>query len=381
MFDVVHVTPSLDPAHGGPSRTVPALAAAQAALGARTALVCAGPAPADFSTRYPGVVLRAFPLAAGPLGRVFRFSSGLSRWLASDEARAGAIHAHGVWLRPLHHARLAAHRQKSPLVLAPRGMLEPWARAHHAWKKRLAAGLVHPGALDAVSGWHATSEQEAGHLRAWSAAPALVAPNGIDAPDPADAPSARAAWLAAHPEFAGRRVALFYGRFHRKKRVAELVSLWRAADRPGWTLLVAGLEGEVTIAGLRALAATGTTDAPVIVADGTSMPPPYPLAELFLLPSHSENFGQAVAEALVWRVPALVTDTLPWAGLAQAGAGESASWEDWPAALRRQLAQSPAAHAQAGAAGQAWMEADFTWTTPARRLLAFYAELRSAAAT
>ncbi len=381
MFDVIHVTPSLDPAHGGPSRTVPALAAAQAALGARTALVCAGSAPADFSTRYPGVVLRSFPLTAGPLGRVFRFSAGLSGWLASAEARAGAIHAHGVWLRPLHHARRAAGRQAAPLVLAPRGMLEPWARAHHAWKKRLAAGLVHPGALTAVSGWHATSEQEAGHLRALSTAPALVAPNGIDAPAPAEAPPARAAWLDAYPELAGRRVALFYGRFHRKKRVAELVSLWRAADRPGWTLLVAGLEGEVTIADLRALAATGAADAPVVVADGAPLPPPYALAELFLLPSHSENFGQAVAEALAWSVPALVTDTLPWAGLAQAGAGESAAWADWPAALNRQLACPPLTHARCGAAGRAWMEADFTWAAPARRLLAFYTELRSATAT
>lgn len=381
MFDVIHVTPSLDPAHGGPSRTVPALAAAQAALGARVALVTAGPAPAGFAALHPGVALHTFPLAPGPLGSVFRFSPGLARFLHDQPARA--FHAHGVWLRPLHHARLAATRQQSPLILAPRGMLEPWALTHHVWKKRLAAALVHPRALAAVSGWHATSDQEAAHLArlpAWlrppapATPPACVAPNGIHPPDPAAAAPARAAWFASYPELRDTRVALFYARFHRKKRVAELISLWRSRPRPGWTLLLAGLPGDYSLADLRALAtAPGTASAaPVIVADGTAMPAPYPLAELFLLPSHSENFGQAVVEALASSVPALVTDTLPWRELDSVGAGRCVPWADYPAALDSLLAVPPSALAALGSAGRLWALDTFTWTASANRLLAFY---------
>ena len=380
MFDVLHVTPSLDPRHGGPSRTVPALAAAQAALGARVALAAAGDLPAGFAEACPGPAVHAFPLAPGPLGASLRASPALGDFLLRTPARV--IHAHGVWLRPLHQARAAALRHRAPLVLAPRGMLEPWALKHRVWKKRLAATLVHPRAFATVAGWHATSGQEAGHLGSlppWlaapTAAPACVAPNGIAAPDPSAAGPARAAWLAAHPRLRDTRIALFYGRLHRKKRVAELIALWRTRPRPGWTLLVAGIPGDHTVEGLRTLAGDDPAS-PVVVADGAGLPQPYALTDLFLLPSHSENFGQAVAEALAASVPALVTDTLPWQGLDAAGAGRCVPWAHYPSALAALLALPRPGLAALGAAGRAWALANFTWESSARRLLDFYPTLR-----
>ena len=389
MFDVLHVIASIDPRHGGPSRTVPALAAAQAALGAKVALATL--TPEDPSViRHVGAVaslgtafdVRHFPPAPGPLGRHFCFSAGLARHLASTPARV--IHTHGLWLRPLHHAARAARLHRAPLVLAPRGMLEPWALTHHAWKKRLAAALLHPGAVARVAGWHATAETEAAALRAlpaWlrapSAAPVCVAPNGIDAPDPAAAAPARSAWLAAYPQLHDTRVALFYGRLHRKKRVAELIELWRSAPRPGWTLLVAGIPGDHGVDELRALAPAAGAASPVVVADGATLPQPYALADLFLLPSHSENFGQAVAEALAAGVPALVTDTLPWRELDSVRAGRCVAWSDYPSALAALLALPPAELAALGAAGRSWVLRTFSWSASARRLLEFCPTLRT----
>ena len=384
MFDVLHVTASLDPRHGGPSRTVPALAAAQAALGAKVALVALTPAN-DALIRNSPLDIRHFPAAPGPLGSIFCFSSGLARCLATAEARA--VHAHGLWLRPLYHAARAARRLRAPLVLAPRGMLEPWALRHHVWKKRFASRFVHPRAASAVAGWHATAPQEAGHLQglpAWldapRSAPACVAPNGIVAPDPSSSAPARAAWFAAYPHLRDKRVALFYGRFHRKKRVAELATLWQSAARPGWILLLAGLPGDYSVAELSTLAGAGASAAsPVVVADGSSLPPPYALTDLFLLPSHSENFGQAVAEALAAGVPALVTDTLPWRELDDARAGRCVSWNDYPAALADLLALPRERLAALGASARAWVLARYTWQASARRLLDFYPTLRPAA--
>ncbi len=382
IYDVLHVLPSIDPSHGGPSRTVPALAAAQAALGAK--VVLATLTPPDPSVLGQWAFNRVhFPPAPGPAGSVFAASAGLAAFLRATPARA--IHAHGLWQRPLHHAALAAARQNVPLVVAPRGMLEPWALAHHTWKKRLAALAIHPRALAALAGWHATSTQEADHfdpLPAWLRAPAgrpvCVAPNGIDAPAASAAAPARAAWLAAYPELRDTRVALFYGRLHRKKRVAELISLWRSRPRPGWTLLVAGIPGDYTVADLDALASAspGSVAAPVVVADGASLPQPYALSDLFLLPSHSENFGQAVAEALAAGVPALVTDTLPWRELDTVSAGRCVPWADYPAALDALLVLARPALASLGAAGRSWVLDHFTWTASARRLLAFYPALR-----
>lgn len=405
MFDVLHVSASIDPRHGGPSKTVPALAAAQAALGARVALVTLTPgdpaalgswgsevdhSPTEPSTpaappadlRHSSFVIRHFPAAPGPAGSAFCFSAGLAAFLATASARC--IHAHGLWLRPLHHAARAARRLRAPLVLAPRGMLEPWAIGHHAWKKRLAAALIHPGAIPCVTAWHATADSEAENLRripAWlrapAAAPVRVASNGIAAPSPAAAGPDRSAWLAAYPKLRDTRVALFYGRFHRKKRVAELIDLWRSRPRPGWTLLVAGLPGDHTVAELAARAGDDPVSA-VVVADGCAMPPPYALSSLFLLPSHSENFGQAVAEALAAGVPALVTDTLPWRELDSVGAGRCVAWADYGAAMDTLLALPAADLAARGAAGRVWVLANFSWASSARRLLDFYPTLRPA---
>ncbi len=385
MFDVLHVTASLDPRHGGPSRTVPAIAEAQAAQGAKVALVSLTPDD-DSLVRGSKFEIRHFPAAPGPLGSTFCFSPGLARFLETAEARV--VHAHGLWLRPLHHAARAARRLRAPLVLAPRGMLEPWALGHHAWKKRLAARFVHPGAASAATGWHATADQEADHLRrlppwlgAPRAAPACVAPNGVVAPDPSSAAPARAAWYAAYPQLRDKRVALFYGRFHRKKRVAELVMLWQSAARPGWILLLAGLPGDYSVGELSTLAGAGASAAsPVVVADGSALPPPYALSNLFLLPSHSENFGQAVAEALAAGVPALVTDTLPWRELDDARAGHCVPWAGYPAALSRLLALPPSGLAALGSSARAWVLGRFSWQSSARRLLDFYPTLRPAPA-
>lgn len=400
MLDVLHVTASLDPRHGGPSRTVPALAAAQSELGAYVNLVTVGPIPADFSARYPRLPVHAFPARPGPLGRICACASGLAEFLHQTPARA--LHVHGLWQRPLHHAAAAAAHHRIPLIVAPRGMLEPWALAHHTWKKRLAAAFVHPRALASVSGWHATSQQEADNLPrlpSWlhapgsplnparkpaslpayplhspPPAPTCLAPNGITAPAPGAASAARAAWLAAYPQLKNTRVALFYGRLHRKKRVAELIALWRSAPRPGWTLLLAGIPGDYTVAQLQALAPASATS-PIVVADGTALPAPYPLAEVFLLPSHSENFGQAVAEALAAGLPALVTDTLPWHGLDAASAGRCVPWTDYPAALAALLARSAPALAALGGNGRSWVLANYTWKSAAQKLLDFYTQL------
>jgi glycosyltransferase involved in cell wall biosynthesis len=369
---------------------VPALAAAQVAAGAYAALATVGAPPPDFAKRFPRLPVHAFPARPGPLGSRLACAAGLADFLLKTPART--IHAHGLWLRPLHYAALAATARRIPLVIAPRGMLEPWARAHHAWKKHFASAFVHPRAFATASGWHATSEQEAQNLRAWLptlprlvGAPVCVAPNGITLPDPAAAAPARAAWLAAYPKLRDTRVALFYGRLHRKKRVVELIDLWRSAPRPGWTLLIAGIPEEHTIAELAARASPkpnvritnigSAHPSAVIVADGTGLPAPYPLADLFLLPSHSENFGQTVAEALASSVPALVTDTLPWRELDAARAGRCVAWADYPAALATLLALPAAELAALGASARAWVAQTFAPAAPARALLDFYATL------
>lgn len=373
MSGLAHIVPSLDDRHGGPSRSVRALANALARAGTPTALLTtAEPAETPQVSPGPGATVRVFARAAPrALGR--------SPELAAHLATTGydCLHYHSLWLLSLRYALAASRRTGAPLVISPRGMMSPWAWSHHRLRKRLAELFVHPDALHAAAGWHATSAEEAGDIRRLGfLQPICVAPNGVELPAADHLASARAHWHEALPLLRDRRVALFYSRFHRKKRLRELLDLWLSTDRADWLLLIAGLPEEYSVAEVAGwIAAAGAGDR-VAVCDGTGRPPPYAAASLFLLPSHSENFGLVVAEALAAGVPALVTDSTPWRGLAPEQAGWCEPWSGFPAALARALATDAVALEAMGGRGRAWMARDFSWDQAAGRLQDFYRQLR-----
>lgn len=369
---VCHIVPSLEERHGGPSKSVRALANAQAARGAQVELLAPvedgqpmAPATGDAAT------VRTFPRVA-------------PRWLSRSPALRqhllGAtydvLHNHALWLLPLHYVHETAHRQKIPLLISPRGMLSGWAYRHRRWRKRLAEILVHPGACAAAAGWHATSQEEADDIRALGyRQPVCVSPNGVSIPGDKETAAARAAWHELCPASRSRPVALFYSRFHRKKRLRELIDLWLAAPRGDWFLLVAGMAEEFAAAEIAAVITAAGAEDRVAVFDGANRPPPYAVASLFLLPSHSENFGLVIAEALATGVPALVTDTTPWSGLQANGCGWCVSWENYGAALVTALATSAAGLAAMGRRGREWMARDYSWAHAAGLLTEFYRSL------
>jgi len=372
---VSHLVPSLEERHGGPSKSVRALANAQAVAGAEVGLLStAEPSAGAPILTEDRARMRIFPRLR-PLS-LCRSPALRSAVLAEP---VQVIHHHSLWLLTLRYAHEASRLHRCPLVIAPRGMLSPWARGHHGWRKTLAGKLIHPGALAAAAGWHATSRAEADDLRRLGfRQPICVAPNGVSLPPAAELDASRQAWLQSHPALQGRRVAVFYSRLHRKKRVAELLALWAAQPRGDWTLLVAGIPEEYTAAQLQQLPEANRTASPVVIADSVGLPPPYAVGELFLLPSHSENFGLVIAEALAAGLPAVVTDGTPWSDLAPHRAGDCVPWERYPETLAAWLDRSPAELSAAGAQARQLVAHDYTWEQSARRLLDFYAELTHA---
>jgi glycosyltransferase involved in cell wall biosynthesis len=262
-------------------------------------------------------------------------------------------------------------------VVSPRGMLSGWAYEHRRWRKQLAGLFVHPGALQAAAGWHATSPEERDDIRALGfKQPVCVSPNGVPLPADGELAAARTAWHELCPATRTRPVALFYSRFHRKKRLRELIDLWLSAPRGDWLLLIVGVAEDYTAAELSAsLAAAGAAER-VVVFDGAGRPPPYAVASLFVLPSHSENFGLVIAEALAAGVPALVTDTTPWSGLAANGCGWCVPWDNYGATLATALATPAAELGAMGRRGRDWAAREFSWARVAGLLVEFYRHLR-----
>jgi glycosyltransferase involved in cell wall biosynthesis len=373
LMRVCHIVPSLEERHGGPSKSVRALANAGAALGEQVELL------STLETGQPPVTaggdaatMHVFPREA-PLALCR--SRGLAAHLAASQA--DVIHHHSLWLLTLRYAHDTARRQHIPLVISPRGMLSDWAHAHRRGRKWFAQHFVHPGALETAAGWHATSSEECADIRARGfRQPVCVSPNGVTLPDAAALAAARATWHQLCPATKTRRVALFYSRFHRMKRLRELIDLWVAAPRDDWLLLIVGVGEDYSVAELSALVAAARADDRIAVFDGANRPAPYAVASLFLLPSHSENFGLVIAEALAAGVPALVTDTTPWSGLAANGCGWCVGWTDYGAALGRARTMPADELSVMGRRGHEWTAREFSWARAAGLLEAFYRQLR-----
>lgn len=366
---VALVVPDLDPGSGGPAENVPRLGAALARLGVAVELHTVGPAPPSSE---PGL---RFVGAAPAWPRRLARSPELRRALLL--ARADVVHAHCLWQRPLGYAVQAARAAGVPLVISPRGMLNPWPLRRSRLKKLLARLLVHPGAFRRAAGWHATSEPEARHIRELGLRqPICIAPNGIEPPAD-DGDAVRRHYRAAAPGIDGRRVLLFYSRLHSKKRVLELLDDFAAVapQRPDWHLLIVGWPEEYGVARLRAEAARRGLETCVTVLDGRGAPKPYPVAELFVLPTHDENFGRVVAEALAWGLPVVTTTGTPWEHLNVVRAGAWVEPHQVGGALLALTARGAADLRAAGERGRRFVLERFDWARVAARLHAFYAEL------
>lgn len=368
---IAQVVPSLEARHGGPSRSVRGLARGLAGCDLQVDLLTTGPFDDEGPELDGKLVTRTFPRGRP---EALAPATGLRSYLATQ--RYGIVHHHGLWQRTLHYAQVAARESWAPLVISPRGMMCPWAWRHRRWKKWIAERVVHPGAFTAAAGWHATSAAEADDIRALGfTQPICVVPNGVDPPSASIEAAAAHHWRSLLPTLLGRRVALFYSRFHSKKRVLELIDLWASRPRGDWVLLLVGIPEDYSVAMLDAYVRDKNAATHIIVESGAGRPSPYAIASLLVLPSHSENFGLVVAEALVRGVPVLTTDTTPWHDLAAYGAGQCVAWEDFPAALALQLAMPPATLRASGERGRTWAETTFSWSKAAKALAEFYGQL------
>lgn len=372
---ITQVVPSIEARYGGPSRSVVALGGALARSGPQVQLLATDPGAAEERTAGPlriRIFHRDWPPRVCP-------SSGLREALLTESAEI--VHHHSLWLRTLHYAHHAAVKHQAKFVISPRGMMSRWAWQHRDWRKKFARAFVHPGAFEAAHGWHATSAEEADEIRALGfTQPVCVAPNAVDVPDAAESAAAAAYWTERCPTVKQRPVALFYSRFHQKKRLIELIDLWLEHGPRDWLLLLVGIPQDYTPAMLDAYVMRQSGAGRVQAFNGDGQPPPYSVASLFLLPSHNENFGLVVAEAMAHGVPVLVTDTTPWRGVNTESRGWCVPWTDYAAALHAATAEGPAALRDRGARARDWVLREYAWDKSAAELAAFYALLQKGSA-
>jgi glycosyltransferase involved in cell wall biosynthesis len=270
--------------------------------------------------------------------------------------RLEIIHNHGLWMMPNVYSGDAVRDSRCRLVVSPRGTLSAWALGRSALQKRIFWLLWQAPVLRAAVCFHATAESEFEDIRRLGfRQPVCILPNGIDVPPLEEKPKA------------GRRQLLFLGRVHPKKGVDVLLRAWQVVERRflDWDLLIAGPDNGGYLTAMQALAAQLRLDRVVFCGGlfGEEKLHAYRMASLFVLPTHSENFGMTVAEALAAGTPAIVSKGAPWSGLETHRAGW---WIDIGvdpliACLEKALRCSSSELEAMGHRGRTWMEKDFSW--------------------
>jgi glycosyltransferase involved in cell wall biosynthesis len=298
-------------------------------------------------------------------------STELQRALAEVAGKMDILHGHGLWLMPNIYPAWAARRGRAKLITSPRGMLGAEALAFSRLKKQVFWRLFQARALSQAACLHATSEGERHDIRAAGLSnPVAVIPNGIDLAAPGPAIDRR-----------GPRTVLSLGRIHPKKGLDVLVRAWAAVEARNaeWRLRIVGPAELGHDRDLLALSASlGLTRVSIEgPAYGSDRLAAYREAELFVLPTRHENFGNTVAEALAAGVPVISTKGAPLAGLEREGGGWWIDHGPQPlaAALDTALGLPREALRDMGARGRTWMARDFSWDRVADDMLAVYAWL------
>ena len=369
---VVHVLASTRADHGGTSRSVPALCEALDAEGVEVHLMTAVPAdPAsDEEPILPGGDVHVHRIEERTrLQRTLRSPMGFYRrlWSVVENVAPDLIHDHGAWLPSNVVAAWVARRAGVPLVVASRGMVTEWSLSHQARKKQAAWHLYQQHVFRQASLFHATAPAEVEDLRALGMTqPIAVVPNGVEIPDA----------LPNGPPTDGKR-ALFLSRLHPKKGLPMLLDVWADLRPEGWTLELVGPSENGHRAELEAQAEGLGLDGAVVFSgpvDDADKWHKYAAADLFVLPTHSENFGIVVAEALAAEVPVLTTTGTPWQELET---HECGWWvEPEPEAIRDALAtalrQSDATRTAMGQRGRELVTSTYTWGAVGQRMRRAY---------
>jgi glycosyltransferase involved in cell wall biosynthesis len=311
-------------------------------------------------------------------------SLGLWRALKEEIPQADVVHLHSLYMFHDWAVWRLCRSASVPYILRPHGTLDPFLHEHHRWRKALVERTFQNRVTRDATLLHYTSDFERDRARNLNFdRPGVVVPLGIDlAPFQTERPPHL--FRARYPQIGDRRVILFMGRLNFKKGLEVLIPAFgsAAALHPDAVLVLAGPDDgyadqtrhlvEKHRIGDRVVF-TGTLDRQGVLEALAA-------AELFALPSHTENFGVAAVEAMAAGVATLLSDQVAIAEEAEqheACRRLPVNRDLWAVAFD-ELLSSPQATKALGQRGRVYAQTTFGFSHIAERLVDMYEQAISA---
>lgn len=330
---ILHILETLSPNYGGPVRVLTELTAVQQQAGHHVTVATTGADHPQGVYHAPGWDTLANGAVPVFYGKVqfgpLRLSLDLASYLRNEIKKFDLVHIHGLYRFPPTYAAYQARKQGVPYVIRPFGSLDPflYRKSSRSLRlKRLYEYLFDLPNLHKANAIHYTAEEERERTAFLKLrAPYFVVPNGLSWEAYESLPQRSA--LRARSKLEDAAIVLFLGRLHFKKGLDILIPAFRKVrDRNANAhLLIAGPENDEYGQQVRKwVKQYHLTDAVHFVGmlQGSDVTQAYVDADVFALPSYTENFGMTVAESAACGLPVVISNQVNiHQEVAKAGAG------------------------------------------------------------
>jgi glycosyltransferase involved in cell wall biosynthesis len=324
---ILHVIPSVNPATGGPAEGLKQLCHVYHSGGHEVDVASLDSPKSIGQYNFPARVF-----ALGPGWGLYGYAPRAAKWFSENLARYDVVFINCIW----QYNTLAAYRAlagtATPYAVFTHGMLDPYFRKRFPLKHIKKSIYWHLFLRKILSGATTvlfTCEEE--KILARQSFPGYqvketVVPYGIFGPE-CDLAAAGEEFLTQWPVLRGKRLVVTIGRIHPKKGTDILIKAFAAimAEGPSWHLVIAGpdqigIKKDLEVLAARLGIAERITWTGMLT--GEAKWGALAASEVFVLPSHQENFGIVVAEALACGMPVIVSDKVNiWREVESYGAG------------------------------------------------------------
>ena len=376
---VLHVIPSVDERSGGPATAIVPMCRALQQQGIQVTLISTDAGIRDnrrsnTDADFNGVSAMLFP---SQIGESFKYSRPLSSWLRTNIREFDLAHIHAVFNHSSVTAAHACRKAGVPYVVRPLGTLEPWSMGQKSVRKRLFWQVAGKAMLRRAAAVHYTTEAEKLSTQR------LLGLNhgkviGLGIANGSSTSCAKEKLASYLPELVQKPYVLVLSRLHPKKGLDVLLdafsTLVQQQKFEDWRLVIAGDGPAEYVSMLKQKSRKGVLFTGWL--DGEAKDAVLSNASLLVLPSHQENFGLCVMEALAQSVPVLVS---PHVNLAEEIVLANAGWIATvdTEALSARLAEALADQDELTRRGRAGKELSkkYSWENAAQRLANLYREI------